>query len=468
MKLKRSKEVFSTKFYKKGKLKKTFKNINNVIEKYLPFLTVSSFILGIVVTWKWESIGMGVQSGMNSFINGYGKLAPMAIFLILAPSLGRMLSMGRSNGGKFLALGMLSFSGQRLLACIWGVIFTGAILGLPLFSKNEANLSESILITLKSLGNMMLVSPYFYAVYLSIITVIISLRVKFIANILQKCASAIEIVGQSFVPLVPFFMFAIGSYIYSLPSGLKEQLGGEAVSHGLSVFSIFGFSFSTATPLGMIGLYLIGAGLTGIGCLLWHSGLLIFTKIRVREFSIKKYFTKYWTRVYPLLWSSSSEALATPLNLYLVKKYYNKIKPEVRRFVIGMGSFASINGTMICVFVLAGVVAKGIGYQMTTWDLFLCIPLVFLIGFGVPGIPGELLLFGGPMVVLLKIGEPVSTIFLTLYLGLQIGLPDSFRTGNNSTDNCLTSIRLNKIYERKFYEEKVGDFVDEQLAAVQK
>lgn len=450
------------KFYKKDRVKKVLVNINNVIEKYLPFLSIGFFILGIVTTWLYKPFGDGVQSVMNGFIDGYGTVAPIAIFLIIAPSLGRMLSMGRSSGGKFAGLGMLSFSAQRFFACVWGVFFTGIILGLPMFSQGEASLRTSILMTFKSLGRMMLISPYFYAVYASLIIVVISLKVMTVAKILQKCATAIEILGQSFVPVVPFFMFAIGSYIYSLPSGLEEQLGGETVSQGLSVFSLFGFSFSTATPLGMIGLYLIGAGITGLGCVIWHAGLIAFTKLRVRQFDIKIYFTKYWTRVYPLLWSTSSEALSTPLNLYLVKKYYNWVKPEVRRFSVGMGSFASINGTMICVFVLAGVVAKGIGYDLATWDLFMCLPLVFLIGFGVPGIPGELLLFGGPMVVLLEIGEPTATIFLTLYLGLQIGLPDSFRTGNNSTDNCLTSVRLNRIYEKKYYKEEVDVPVEEE------
>jgi Na+/H+-dicarboxylate symporter len=161
-------------------------------------------------------------------------------------------------------------------------------------------------------------------------------------------------------------------------------------------------------------------------------------------------FSKYWIRVYPLLWATSSEALAIPLNLYLVKEYYPQIRDEVRRFVVGVGSYISINGTMICVFVLAGVVASLLGIELSLVDLILCIPLVFAIGFGVPGLPGELILFAGPIVTLLNIPDAMASTFVALYVGFQFGLPDAFRTGNNSTDDCVFGVLLNEVYARKF------------------
>ncbi|MDM8568074.1 hypothetical protein QUF50_00885, partial [Thiotrichales bacterium HSG1] len=65
-------------------------------------------------------------------------------------------------------------------------------------------------------------------------------------------------------------------------------------------------------------------------------------------------------------------------------------------------------------------------------------------GYGVPGIPGELVLFGGPMAICMGVSPELMPIFLGLYIGLQIGLPDSFRTASNSTDECLCAIILNK------------------------
>lgn len=46
--------------------------------------------------------------------------------------------------------------------------------------------------------------------------------------------------------------------------------------------------------------------------------------------------------------------------------------------------------------------------------------------------------------------------FLALYTGLQIGLPDSFRTGGNSTDDCACTLLLNEICEHRFLDRGVG------------
>jgi len=52
------------------------------------------------------------------------------------------------------------------------------------------------------------------------------------------------------------------------------------------------------------------------------------------------------------------------------------------------------------------------------------------------------------------ISPAVMPSFLALYLGLQLGLPDSFRTGGNMTDSYLFCILLNEVYEKKFRAEK--------------
>jgi hypothetical protein len=43
--------------------------------------------------------------------------------------------------------------------------------------------------------------------------------------------------------------------------------------------------------------------------------------------------------------------------------------------------------------------------------------------------------------------------FLLIFLGLQIGLPDSFRTATNSTEACLSALLLNRIYKRRYWSE---------------
>ena len=118
--------------------------------------------------------------------------------------------------------------------------------------------------------------------------------------------------------------------------------------------------------------------------------------------------------------------------------------------MIGAGSVLCTNGTLICVVILTGLVGGILGLELSLLKLLLIIPVAFLISFGIPGIPGDLLLFAGPIPLVLGIPPEVSPLFLALYLGLQIGLPDSFRTGGNTTNNYVYAILLNETYIKRF------------------
>ena len=59
-------------------------------------------------------------------------------------------------------------------------------------------------------------------------------------------------------------------------------------------------------------------------------------------------------------------------------------------------------------------------------------------------------LFAGPMATMLSIPDASMPVFLAVYIGIQLGLPDSFRTGSNSTDAFVGAIKMNAIYERRF------------------
>jgi len=426
-------------------------NIYKSFEKYSPVITILFFLLGIGIASRSAIFAVIIDRGMSGLTDAYQYLAPIAIYIILTPSLTKILLAKKGNGTKFIGNTILGFAILRFWACIWGTVFTAIAFGLPFYLDGRVGFVESTLGTLKSTGWMLTHSLYFFAIYAAVFTIIISLKITKIAIFLNKAVEGIEAAGRYFIPLVPLFMLAIGAYIYYLPQSIQEQVisNGGSIAH-LNNLSIFGFDIHTYTITGVFLAYLAGGLLTGLACMIWHCGLLLLTKYRERKFSIKQYFKNYWVRVYPLLWSTSSEALATPLNLYLVEQYYPQVRPEVRRFVVGAGSFLNINGTIICVFILTGLVTALLGIEISFIQLALIIPLVFLIGYGIPGIPGELLLFAGPVAALLAIPESATPIFLAIYLGFQLGLPDSFRTGSNSTDNCVCAILLDKTYKEKF------------------
>ena len=76
--------------------------------------------------------------------------------------------------------------------------------------------------------------------------------------------------------------------------------------------------------------------------------------------------------MYPLLWSTSSETLATPLNLYILSKRAPWVRPTVRRIVVGAGSVLCTNGTLICAIILLGL-------RFSLLELLIAIPVDFLI-----------------------------------------------------------------------------------------
>jgi len=456
-------------------------------EKFLPIIVVLSFIIGISISGiPW--ISNAVYESVDGFIGLYGLVAPVIIFMILAPAFSRVARCRKGQQGNFFGFVLTWMTIGRLLSLIFAVLFTWLVFGLPFYSTSGANtLLEAVKTTGKNLVHMLTTSQYFYAMYLAVVAMFVAKRVRLVERIMLKCLQGVEITGQYLLPLVPLFMVAVGVYVAELGTRLNDQIiegydeqivaleeiqqtpeieqqiatllvlkkTAETEPTSLDNLSVLGYRPKFSGEYGMVWAYVLISLVIGVSCFMWDAILLMFTKWKVSTFSIMRFFTRYWIRVYPLLWSTSSEAIAVPLNLYLVKRYYPEVRGKVRQFVIGVGSYLGINGTMICVIVLAGAVASLLGIELSALQLFLAIPVVFLIGFGVPGIPGELLLFGGPLLQVFGFPPKMSAVFLSMYLGLQIGLPDSFRTGTNSTDDCMWAVLMNDSYSRNFQNEDV-------------
>ena len=425
----------------------------NSIDSFLPVIAVFAFGAGILLGSGSEKLSDIVNTAVSTFIDGYGYVAPLLIFLVLAPALTRVFATWRRGRFGLYVVGWLSVS--KILASLWAVLFTVAIFGLPLVPQHSSSLGGALYQTSKSLLSMLIYSHLFWAIYASIITSIIALRVGRLARLLDRGVAGIEHAGQYFQLAIPIFMLAVGVYVQSLPRYLDRELGLEGTEAGFQPLNILGLHLDPNTSTGMVMTYVVGSLLVAAACFAWHFGLLGLAKYKVKEFSLKAYFKNYWVKAYPLLWATSSEALAMPMNLYILKKNAPWVRSTVRRFVAGGGSWMCTNGTLICVFVLLGLVGSMMGLHFSLIELLLCIPAVFLISYGIPGIPGELLLFAGPLALLLNIPPEALTLFLTLYIGLQIGLPDSFRTGANTTNNYVYCILLNPVYERRFSADEI-------------
>jgi Na+/H+-dicarboxylate symporter len=418
---------------------------------FLPLFFILAFAAGILLGTASEGLSDIVGTAANTFIEGYSFGAPVLIFLVLAPVLSRIFSTRRRGKFGLYAIGWLAT--LKVIALIFAVLFTVAVLGLPLLPESSVSLVGALVQTSRSLLATLVKSHFFWAIYVAVAVGLIAIRVNPLARLLERGITAIEYAGQYMQPLIPIFMFAVGVYIQSIP-GQLEELGLEGATARLEPLKVLGFHLDPSTPSGVVTVYIVGSLLVAAACFLWHFGVLALAKYQCKLFSVRDYFTKYWVKAYPLLWSTSSESLATPLNLYILSTHAPWVRPTVRRVVIGAGSVFATNGTLICAIILLGIVGSMVGLRFSLVELLLAVPVALLISFGIPGIPGELLLFAGPLSMVLGVPAEVMPLFLTLYLGLQIGLPDSFRTGANATNNYVYCILLNEVYLKRFWREE--------------
>ena len=318
----------------------------NWFEKYLLVLVIGGLVAGIWVASFSQTLVDYVDSTVNLFMDGYGYVAPVAIFLILTPSLARLFATRRMGWFGLFVLGW--FAGRKILAGLWAVAFVFLVFRIPFLPQGSLSLADGIMQTLESLGTMMLTSSYFWAMYAAVGVSLVSTRIERLTRLLEKIMDGVELGGSYLMPAMPVFRFAIGAYIYGLPDNVQEQIGlGEEGRGVLLDLNIWGWETSPNTSTGMITIYVLGAVLTGVACLIWQLVFLVIARSQERRFSIIGYFKNYWIRVYPLLWATSSEALATPLNLYLTKRHAPWIPSPIRRFTIGVGSYLDINGTII-------------------------------------------------------------------------------------------------------------------------
>ena len=420
------------------------------VEKYLVVLTLVSFIVGILLARVSPSFGKAIASGVSGFMDAYDRVAPLTIFVIIAPALAEMLATREK--GRFGLHVTRWYAGRKALASVWGIAFTVLVFALPILPARSASLGKALSQTILSTATMAIHSPYYLAMYAGLAVALVSLRVRGLYVVLRKSADVVEHAGQLFFPFVPLLMLAVGAHVYALPQGLEQRFGSEVAA--LSQMNVWGMRLDPSDATGMVFIYLLGSILVGIACFIWHLGLVGLCMHRSRRFSLRRYFRDFWVKAYPLLWATSSETLATPLVLHLIKKDAPWVKGIVRRFVGGVGSYMDANGTIICVYVLAGLVAAILGLPFSLLEFVVSIPLVALMSYGVPGMPGELIIFAGPIALLMNVPEVTRPVFLALYIGLQIGLPDSFRTGANSTDDYLNAVLMNRDYERSFMEAK--------------
>ena len=433
---------------------KIVKKIYSLYERYIPAFVILALILGVMMAKYSAAIGSIASSAMSALIDAITLIAPLAIFIVVAPSMAYILKARKETRFAGFVLGWFSLT--RAITGIWAAIFTVMILGIPLIIASSVDSYGAIILhNLIVALNLLYRSPTLIAIYASIAVGVVAYYNRKVNHVMEFLAKGLETGGNYIELVIPAIMALLGANIYSLPSLLNQRLVSEGIDaaqvlSSLSCINILGVSINLEGEFGFLYLYIIQVSMLAVGLFIWQTCSLMIIKLQMKEFSIKKFFIKYYARVYPLAWSTASEAASVALNTAEIKRVYPEVDSNVRRLFCGLGGHLNINGTTMSVFVLTGIVATVCGVNISLLHLLLALPVVVLIGYGIPGVPGELVFYAVPIITLLQVPPEIKPVFLALFLALQIGVPDSFRTGANVTDNGIYAVALNRRYKERY------------------
>jgi hypothetical protein len=379
---------------------------------------------------------------LSLLVGAYSAIAPVVIFLILAPSLVKLLRSEGSIAPMLATRTVLFFVTLRVWASLLAIVCVVLAFGLPLVQAGPPA-AGALSISLRGLARLGLQSRWFAALAASIAVALVIHRSEHPAvRAFVRIPDVVENAGALITRVTPLFMFLIGIYVASLPGAITGYLAHT--SRSLAPLHLFGASIETSTNRGILTAYAALAVLTGVVCTLWHALLVAAARARIERFSLRSYLTGYVLEVYPLTWATCSESLATPANLHAMRRNFPWVNAAFRQFAAGLSTNININGTIICAFIMIAAVAQMTGVPISATSLLLCAPVIFLIGFGVPGMPGELLLFAGPVAAVLAVAPQQQNAFVLLYVTLQLGLPDSFRSGANVTDSAPAILLIHR------------------------
>src|SRR5215831_3458910 len=318
--------------------------------RYSALYAALGFVLGIVLGRVLSFTDL-VAAGLEVIVGLYGTVAPLVIFCILAPSLLRIQQHEEADGKQFAIYTLLWFARLRLIACLVAVVLVSVVYSLPLFESSTVA-GAAFTTALRSLGYALVWSPYFLAIYASVLVALLLWRRQgWLVRAFAHLPEYVEKLGEVCTFVVPVFTVLVGIHVVTLPQVLAAHFAAYPTSTFGKV-TLFGLQFDTTTASGILLVYIVLSLLTGVICSLWHMALLLYVRTKLPGLSLRAYGTRYFLPLYPLVWATCSEALSTPLNMHLLRELYPEIDPAVRRFAVGLGSVVNINGTLICCFVM--------------------------------------------------------------------------------------------------------------------
>lgn len=383
-------------------------------------------------------LGLGPAMGAvaQRLIGVYEVGAPVLIFAILAPSMLKLLRHDRGDLRRFTIHAIAWFSALRLAVIVVATLAVALLYRLPL--TEPVGMAWNAQMIPSFAGNR-----YFLTLAAACLTAwFLRNRSGSAIGLFMRVPDFIEAAGNLLTRLTPLFGFLVGIYIVSLPDMLASAVN-RIPNAALHAVTFRWFSIGEGGPMTV---YLVVTAVTALLCLGLHAGLVAWARLTLPAFSIRGYLSGYLLRVYPLIWSTGAESLAIPANLAILRRYGGGVPDALRDLTAGLAATLNLNGTLICCLVLLPAVCMAIGHPLSVVALLTCLPLIFVLGYAIPGIPGELAIFADPLAQALGISGAERDLFLLLFLSWQIGLTDSFRSAGSATDAVPVTLLLTHAY----------------------
>lgn len=414
------------------------------------FQAVFGLVVGVLVGSRL-GIGPLVGAVAQQLIGFYEIFAPFLVFAILGPSLLKLLRHGQGELRRFSLYLVVWFSLLRLGVCVVAALAVVMVYRLPLSQVGGSGLHGHFA-TAVTWNSIRTVAENYYLLAFGVACLgawLLRNRGGTLVEWFLRMPDAVEAAGNLFTRFTGLFGVLVGVYIASLPDILQT-----AITHinGVTLHPLVfrWFQIDTSSAQGLMAVYLTVTALTAMLCIGLHAVLVIWTWLRVPGFTIGTYLSNYLLRVYPLVWSTGAESLAIPANLATLRRYGGGTSNAFRDLTVGIAATLNLNGSLICCLVLIPSVCMVIGYPLPLPTFLVCLPLIFVLGYAIPGIPGELVIFAGPIAQALGISGGQRDLFLLLFLSWQIGLTDAFRSAGSATDGVPATLLVNNAYRRRF------------------
>lgn len=411
---------------------------------------IGGLVIGLLCGTEF-GIGPVVGAAAQQLVGFYEIGAPVLVFAILGPSLLKLLRHERGELQRFPIFAVAWFSLFRLGVCVAAALAVALAYRLPL-SAEAGHVVPAVVASSVTWRSLVPLAENRYLLTFAIACLcawLLRNRSGMLVDFFLRMPDLIEAAGNFLTRLTALFGFLVGVYIVSLPDILLtsiHQLGSAT----LLPLEVGWFRIETGTARGLMASYLVVTALTALLCLALHAFLVVWARLCIRGFTVGGYLSGYLLRVYPLIWSTGAESLAVPTNLATLRRYGRGIPDTLRDLTVGLAATLNLNGSLICCLVLIPAVCAAIGHPLPVLTFFGCLPVVFMLGYAIPGIPGELVVFADPVAQALGISGGDRDLFLLLFLGWQIGLTDAFRSAGSATDAVPATLLLTDAYHRRF------------------